>query len=97
MTNKNMEEGLKPRSIGRENIEMIFRLIQRKEKISRTDIAKLSGLSKTAVSSSVDQLLEEELIRENKQSHYSRVGRKPLLLSVKPNGKHFISVDVGGS
>jgi len=95
MTDK--REGLKPRSIGRENVEIIFQLIQRKGEISRTDIAKLSGLSKTAVSSLVDQLMEEELVREYKQKRYSKVGRKPRLLSVNPNGRHFVSVDIGGS
>ncbi len=94
---KDFSEGLNPSSIGRENVEMILRLIQRKDGISRTDIAELSGLSKTAVSSSVDRLLEEKLIRENKHKHYSKVGRKPRLLTVNPDGKHFISIDIGGT
>lgn len=93
----NSSEGLNPSSIGKENLEMIFRLIQRKGEVSRTDISRLSGLSKTAVSSSVDRLLEEELITENKHKRYSKVGRKPRLLSVNPDGKYFISIDIGGT
>jgi len=90
-------EGLNPSSIGRENLEMIFHLIQQEGEVSRTDIAESSGLSKTAVSSSVDQLLQEGLIREDKHKKYSKVGRKPRLLSVNSKGRHFISMDIGGT
>lgn len=93
----NSTEGLNPSSIGRENLEMIFHLIQRKGEVSRTDIAESSGLSKTAVSSSVDQLLEEGLISEDKHKKYSKVGRKPRLLSVNSKGRHFLSIDIGGT
>lgn len=93
----NTSEGLNPSSIGRENVEMIFRLIQREDGVSRTEIAEFSGLSKTAVSSSVNRLLEEGLIEENKHKRYSKVGRKPRLLTINPEGKHFISIDIGGT
>jgi len=91
------EKGLNPSSIGRENVEMIFQLIQRAGEITRTEISSSSGLSKTAVSSSVDQLLDKDLILEDKHRRYSKVGRKPRLLSVNPEGLYFISIDIGGT
>lgn len=97
MSNSNSTKGLNPSSIGRENLEMIFHLIQKEGEVSRTEIAKLSGLSKTAVSSSVDQLLNEGLIKEDKHKKYSKVGRKPRLLSVNSKGRQFISIDIGGT
>lgn len=91
------KKGLDPSSIGRGNVEMIFRLIQREGGISRTDIAEKTGLSKTAVSSSVNQLLERDLILEDKHKRYSKVGRKPRILSVNADGRYFISIDIGGT
>ncbi|MFW6111449.1 MAG: ROK family transcriptional regulator [Candidatus Bipolaricaulota bacterium] len=91
------EKGLNPSSIGRENVEMIFQLIQRAGEITRTEISSSSGLSKTAISSSVTQLLDKDLILEDKHRRYSKVGRKPRLLSINPEGRHFISIDIGGT
>ncbi len=91
------KKGLDPSSIGRGNVEMIFRLIQREGGISRTDIAKSTGLSKTAVSTSVNQLLKRDLLVEDKHKRYSKVGRKPRILSVNPDGRYFISIDIGGT
>lgn len=75
---------------------MIFRLIQREGSLSRTEIANLSELSKAAVSSSVSQLLNKELLIERRQEDYSGVGPKPKPLSINPEGVHFLSIDIGG-
>jgi len=70
------------------NRSMILNLIRVKQPVSRATIARVTHLNKSTVSSIVTDLLEEDLIFEQKTSNPS-VGRNPLNLSLKL-GKHFI-------
>lgn len=70
------------------NRSMILNIIRNKQPISRTKIARLTRLNKSTVSSIVTDLLNEDLILEQKTSD-PNVGRNPLDLSLKL-GKYFI-------
>ena len=70
------------------NRSMILNIIRNKQPISRTKIARLTHLNKSTVSSIVTDLLNEDLIFEQKTFDPS-VGRNPLDLSLKL-GKYFI-------
>ncbi|MGD8780246.1 MAG: ROK family transcriptional regulator [Ignavibacteria bacterium] len=70
------------------NRAMILNVIRIKQPISRVQIAKMSGLNKSTVSSIVTDLLEEELIIE-KNSEDQNVGRNPIHLSIKL-GRHMV-------
>ena len=70
------------------NRSMILNLIRNKQPISRAKIARLTRLNKSTVSSIVTDLLNEDLIFEQK-TFDPNVGRNPLDLSLKLN-KYFI-------
>jgi predicted NBD/HSP70 family sugar kinase len=70
------------------NRSMILNIIRSKQPISRIKIARVTHLNKSTVSSIVADLLDEELIIEQKTSD-PNVGRNPLDLSLKL-GKYFI-------
>jgi predicted NBD/HSP70 family sugar kinase len=70
------------------NRSMILNIIRTKQPISRTKIAKLTGLNKSTVSSIVADLIDEEFVYEQKTFDPS-IGRNPLDLSLKI-GKYFI-------
>jgi predicted NBD/HSP70 family sugar kinase len=70
------------------NRSMILNIIRTKQPISRTKIAKLTGLNKSTVSSIVTDLINEEFVYEQKTSD-TNIGRNPLDLSLKI-GKYFI-------
>lgn len=70
------------------NRSMILNIIRTKQPISRTKIARITHLNKSTVSSIVSDLLEEELITEQKTSD-PNIGRNPLDLSLKL-GMHFV-------
>jgi len=70
------------------NRSMILNIIRSKQPISRIKIARITHLNKSTVSSIVADLLDEELIIEQKTSD-PNVGRNPLDLSLKL-GKYFI-------
>lgn len=88
-------QGINHKWMGHSNKLIVFNLIRLEGPITRTKLAKLSGLSKAAISSSVNKLLERNLITESKHERYEKVGRKPHLLSVNPSAAYFISIDIG--
>ena len=70
------------------NRSMILNIIRNKQPISRTKIARMTHLNKSTVSSIVTELLNEELIYEQKVFD-PNVGRNPFDLSLKL-GKYFV-------
>ena len=70
------------------NRAVILNLIREKQPISRIEIARLSGLNKSTVSSIVAGLMEEGLIYEALVSNQN-VGRNPRNLFLKL-GTHFV-------
>ncbi|MCL4511693.1 MAG: ROK family transcriptional regulator [Bacteroidetes bacterium] len=70
------------------NRGMILNIIREMEPISRTGIAKLTGLNKSTVSSIIFELLNSDLISERVSDGQS-VGRTPLNLYLKLN-KHYV-------
>ncbi|MGE5402658.1 MAG: ROK family transcriptional regulator [Ignavibacteriales bacterium] len=66
------------------NRAMILNIIRTKQPIPRTEIAKITGLNKSTVSSIVNDLLQEELINEQVKSDQN-VGRNPVDLYLRKN------------
>lgn len=60
------------------NLKNIYNLIQKQPGISRAQLAKITGLSKTTVSSLVDELIERKFIQDTGTMYdTTSVGRKP--------------------
>lgn len=70
------------------NRAVILNLIREKQPISRIEIARLSGLNKSTVSSIVAGLLEEGLVYEEIEPNQN-VGRNPINLYLK-RGTHLV-------
>ncbi|OGU72729.1 MAG: hypothetical protein A2V93_04710 [Ignavibacteria bacterium RBG_16_34_14] len=70
------------------NRSMILNIIRSKQPISRTKIARVTHLNKSTVSSIVAELINEELVYEQKVFD-PNVGRNPFDLSLKL-GKYFV-------
>lgn len=65
------------------NLEKVFSLIDEKNnQLSRADISKITRLSKTTVSSVVDELIENKYVLDYGVEDYSKQGRKPSILKV---------------
>ena len=71
----------------------ILNTIRVAKQISRVDIAKSTGLSQASVTGISADLIRDELILE-KQSPKSGVGRRPVLLSLNPEGAIVIGVKI---
>jgi len=76
----------------------ILRIIRERKSTSRVQISKLTGLSKPTISSIVNDLVEEGVVRENGLGQSkSSGGRKPINISFAKDYRNVLSVDIGGT
>ncbi len=75
------------------NRSKILDLIRTAELISRTDLARETGLSQASVTGLTADLIEEGLIEEKQAGAYEG-GRPPMLLAIKPDGVYVIGVNL---
>nr|WP_251030255.1 ROK family transcriptional regulator [Bacillus sp. ISL-35] len=80
--------------VKKNNKALVLSLIIEKETISRADIAGVTGLNKTTVSSLVNELLEEDLIYESGPG-VSSGGRRPVILHFNKKAGYAIGIDIG--
>lgn len=71
----------------------ILSLIRTAELISRTDIAKATGLSQASVTGITADLIGEGLIEERKSGAYEG-GRRPTLMAIRADGAHVIGINM---
>jgi predicted NBD/HSP70 family sugar kinase len=77
-------------------VDDVFRLLWRKKRISRADIARELTLSRSTASKMVDSLFETDLIAE-KGTAKSSGGRKPIVLEFQDDARGILGVDLGAS
>jgi glucokinase-like ROK family protein len=74
----------------------ILSIVRENKHISRTQLAKLTGLSLPAVSRIIGMLIEQGYVREIGLGD-SKGGRKPVMLETIPEAGFVIGVDLGGT
>ncbi|WP_066068118.1 ROK family protein [Neobacillus soli] len=75
------------------NRSLIISKIIEYGKISRADLAKITGLNKATISVQAADLLAEELIVETQQEH-KNLGRRPIMLSINEQAGFVLGVDL---
>ena len=77
------------------NEQTILELVIQNTEISRADLSKLSGLTKSTVTEITKRLLEKALIIETRSGDSSTLGgRKPILLRLNPYHATILSLDL---
>lgn len=76
------------------NLTLLFRLIYAKEPISRADLAHITGLSPTTVSTLVDELVSDGMVNIVGAAKTTTSGRKPIMLRVNPDGGYMVGVEL---
>lgn len=84
------------RSLRARNRSQVIDVLRHSRRASRADIARLSGLSRTTVSSLVTELQESGLVVETEAGSTSR-GRPGVLLALEPSAGTALGVDFGHS
>jgi len=64
--------------------------------ISRADLARQLGLTRSAVTTIVNDLIAEKLVREA-ESGPANGGRRPILLEMNPNRGYVVGIDLGAT
>ncbi|MCG2767351.1 MAG: ROK family transcriptional regulator [Anaerolineae bacterium] len=73
------------------NRSLVLNLIKNRGPISRTDIARLSGLSLATVSGITSDLIAENLVYEKEEGE-STGGRRPILLALNHRARYVIGI-----
>jgi len=76
------------------NQQLVLRALHDNSPLSRADLARLTGLTRTSVSGLVGSLIDDDLIEEIGRGRSSG-GKTPILLRVAPDGRHLIGLDLG--
>jgi glucokinase-like ROK family protein len=76
------------------NLSTALRLIHTRVPISRAQLAVLTGLNKSTISSLVDELLERQLVHEAGMNSVG-TGRPATLLEINPQAGSVIGVELG--
>ncbi len=75
---------------------LLLRMIWRERQISRAELARQTGLSRSSISAIVADLFRTGLVRETGAGD-SRGGRKPILLGFEDDALAIVGVDMGAS
>jgi glucokinase-like ROK family protein len=78
------------------NQQLVLRSLYDQAAVSRADVARLTGLTRTTVSDVVDGLLQAGLVEEMGPGQ-STGGKAPILLRVPDDARHLVGIDVGDS
>lgn len=76
------------------NLRATLELVSSHEETSRAEIARQTGLSRPAVSSLVNELIDQGLLRELGQGTSSG-GKPPTLLAINDRGRDIVALDLG--
>ena len=82
-------------SLRQQNLSGIMHYLYENAPISRTELAKLTGLNKTTVSSLISELLENQFVREIGVDQPGTAGRRSVLLNVNPSRGCILSGEIG--
>lgn len=76
------------------NIANVLDVIKKLQPISRIKISKILNMSKSTVSTIVDELINTKLVNEVGYGKSSTAGRKPIELIFNPDAKYSVGIDM---
>jgi N-acetylglucosamine repressor len=76
------------------NTNLVLKTIFDNERIGRAEISRMTRLTRTTVSDIVNDLIDEGLVKEVGLGQ-SMGGKSPILLSLEPDARYLIGLDLG--
>lgn len=76
------------------NLTLVFNLIDKHESVSRAEMAQITRLSPTTVSSLTEELIHNGMVVESGAGTTSTSGRKPIMLEMNPDGGYVVSLEM---
>ncbi len=94
MFNKLSYKASSQQTIQQSNIKLVFKHVYDSNGISRAEIASITKLSPTTISSLTEQLINKDLINEIGYKVVKNSGRRAMLLDINRAGAYFICADL---
>jgi predicted NBD/HSP70 family sugar kinase len=85
----------RPLDVRRHNLALVLQQVARRDRVSRAELARLTGLTKGTVSVLVQELLHAGLLLELGRQSSGQIGRPSTALSLNGNRLCGIGLDVG--
>src|SRR5437879_6392973 len=76
------------------NERLVLNAIRQNPSLSRADIVRMTGLSPSSVTFTVERLKREKMICDQEVENHSRVGRPPSALRLRAEAKMAVGVDI---
>lgn len=76
------------------NRGLILRLIATEQCTSRVDLARMTGLTKAAISQIVNELIDLDYLVETQKEQSADLGRKAVGLDISPNAPHYAGIQI---
>jgi len=86
---------LKPENTRNKNATTILHLLMKKDSISRVDLSRITGLTKTTISSIINEFIALGLVEESSTISTGNVGKIPIPLHIRTDAVHAIGVHLG--
>lgn len=83
-----------PGDTRRHHLALVMRTLFPGERFSRAEISRRTGLTRVTVSDLVAELIDEKLLVEMGRSAAKRPGKPGTLLSIDPDGRRVVSLDL---
>ncbi len=85
----------KPEDSRIKNATTLLQLLMKNDGISRAEMSRLTGLTKTTVSTIIKKLQESGIVEESDQIATGNIGKSPYPLHICPNAVNTIGVHLG--
>ncbi|WP_068677102.1 ROK family transcriptional regulator [Oceanobacillus sp. Castelsardo] len=76
------------------NRKILIKEIIKNRSLSRSDLARITGLNKATVSSQVNDFIEEQIVIEEFDNKSNNRGRRPIILKINGMAGYSIGIDI---
>ena len=86
---------LKPVDTRNKNATTLLRLLLKQDSISRVDLSRMTGLTKTTISSIINEFITLSIVEESSTISTGNVGKAPIPLHIRTDAVYTIGVHLG--
>ena len=89
-----LKNGANQNTIKNSNRSLVLEVLNSMGKTSRTELADLTGLTKTSITNITTELIDQDIICEVGSDISMAMGRKPVMLDISPNSPCALSISI---
>jgi len=86
---------IKPADTRNKNATTLLRLLLKQDSISRVDLSRMTGLTKTTISSIINEFIALGIVEESSTISTGNVGKSPIPLHIRTDAVYTVGVHLG--